>query len=211
MHVWLLHGSWDWESSPHTWRNGLYTGPSLPVLIKCFLCAQPKLFLTDKDSALLLRCIGEKNHECMHRICLIASPRTNLDLSVNNWPSFSKQTEFRKYLGSTSFQNFPSLGPCSKTLISPPAIHPQGIPGGLFPEDQWTFTPYIYTTRSRQPLTHNVEVFTFPLAVELLSLYLISFINLASLSICNRSESSPLSGPLSSPALTDTLFLWHTQ
>lgn len=65
------HGSWDWDSSPHTWRTGLYTGPSPPMLIKYFLCAQPKLFLTDKDSALLLRCIGEKNHKCMHRICLL--------------------------------------------------------------------------------------------------------------------------------------------
>lgn len=141
----------------------------------------------------------------MHRICLLMAHCFSVDKSRSFCEQLTTffQTEFRKYLGSTSFQKFPNLGPCSKALISPSVTHPQGIPGGLFPEDQWTFIPSICITRSCQLLTHNTEVFTFPSAVELLFLYLISFINLASLSICNRSESSPLSSPLSLPALTD--------
>lgn len=184
------------------------------MIIKGFPCAQPKLFLTDKKSALLLRCIGEKNHECMQPICLLMAHFFSKDKSrsfCKQLTTFS-QTNWVQEISREHF--FPELSQ-SRSLLKnidlTSSDTSSGHPRRPFSRRPVDFTPYIYVTHSRQPLTHNVEVFTFPLAVELLSLYLISFISFASLSICNRSESSPLSNPLSSPALTDTLFLWHIQ
>lgn len=57
--------------------------------------------------------------------------------------------------------------------------------------------------------SHRVAVFIFPLAVERLSLYFISFIAFASFPVSTSSQFIPLSSPLSLSALTDMLFLLY--